>query len=120
MKNVAHCCMNRKYIDSLSSSCIPAPPKFQTTPSDRTVLKGTNAVFTCTATGDPNPTITWTYEGGQLPTNSQEDTSTGTLTITSVTNDDKNEGMYTCTATNPLKSINATAKLTVQGKKIVL
>ena len=92
------------------------PPSFQTTPTDQTVLKGTNAVFTCKATGEPKPTITWTYEGGQLPTNSQEDTSTGTLTIISVTNDDKNEGTFTCTATNSLESINATAKLTVEGR----
>ena len=96
------------------------PPSFQTTPTDQTVLKGTSAILTCAATGEPKPTITWTYEGGQLPTNSQEDTRTGTLTIISVTNDNKNEGTFTCTATNLVGSISSTARLTIEGEWDIL
>ena len=92
------------------------PPSFQTTPTDQTVLKGTSAILTCAATGEPKPTITWTYEGGQLPSNSQEDISKGTLTLISVTNDNKNEGEFTCTAINFVRRISSTARLTVEGE----
>ena len=64
---------------------------------------GQAATMYCTASGQPPPTITWLHNG--LPvTDSVLITSTSnfnsTITVLSVNTDD--EGMYQCSATNSL------------------
>ena len=57
---------------------------------------GQDILLPCVATGIPDPTITWTKDGGSLEHNMIP--SSAGLHIYSVSNDD--DGQYTCTAVN--------------------
>ena len=70
--------------------------------------------ITCTASGDPEPNVTWTKNGTYIVQNN-------TLTIDNVTL--KDEGQYGCTAENRAGKINATVRIDVMGmrkKKLIL
>lgn len=62
--------------------------------------------MTCLATGDPLPSITWTYDGRVLPS------PQGVLTFISVLRGDT--GTYTCTAANTAGTVSAHTYLDVQ------
>jgi len=84
-------------------------------PMDTSGMVGGTAVFTCTATGIPLPTITWMdQDGNMVDTASSVDIDDGTarqstLTLSNLQDDDFDN--YTCTATNVFGSDNETALL---------
>ena len=84
------------------------------------------ASFTCQATGEPVPTISW-YFNGVLLINGMEHmismmllnitTNSSTLTIMNVQSSDV--GTYTCNATNVLSSNTSSGVLTVNGELLL-
>ena len=86
--------------------CI-VPPVITVPPEDTAVEEGSEATFTCFATGTPRPRIQWLFNGEVIEEGSR-------LTVASV--DDTNSGTYTCEATNVAGVASATATLAVFGK----
>lgn len=83
------------------------PPIFKSRPADQTVEDGEEASFHCSATGNPNPKITWLKDGKTLITGN-------TLSFVAFKN---LSGKYWCSANNGLGlAINTSAHLTVQSK----
>ena len=90
---------------------------------DETQDEGDTAFFTCQATGEPVPTISWYFNGtlladGSTHTISETSVNTttinSTLTIMSVESSDV--GTYTCNATNVVSSDTSSGVLTVNGE----
>ena len=85
---------------------------------DLTVNQSSPASFSCTAQGNPVPTISWTGPSDNFTT---EDTPGANFTVLSVLTIDsavraRHEGLYTCSASNGVgPSPNSSATLTVQG-----
>ena len=75
--------------------------------------EGQNVTIACTATGQPQPSITWSKAFGNLPKDKTEVLS-GNLTIYNVTKKDR--GTYICKAKNLLKSATDGAQLTVVSR----
>ena len=89
---------------------------------DQTQNEGDTASFTCQATGEPVPTISWYFNGVLLVNgiehmisvmSSNTTTINSTLTIMNVQSSDV--GTYTCNATNVLSTDNSSGVLTVNG-----
>ena len=78
-----------------------------------TVTQGTNVTLNCTATGYPQPAVTWTYNGGPVLTRHGQSEERLTLTVVQKSDD---EGNYTCSAKNFAGETHETVKLTVYGK----
>ena len=87
--------------------------------------EGDTAFFTCQATGEPVPTISWYFNGALLvdgathtisETSVNTTTINSTLTIMSVQSSDV--GTYTCNATNVVSSDTSSGVLTVNGESI--
>ena len=83
-----------------------------------TVNQSSQATFSCTAQGNPVPTISWTGPSANFTT---EVTPGANFTVLSVLTIDSavrvvHEGPYTCSASNGVgPSPNSSAALTVQG-----
>ena len=94
---------------------------------DQTQNEGDTASFTCQATGEPVPTISW-YFNGVLLVNGMEHmismmslnttTNSSTLTIMNVQSSDV--GTYTCNATNVLSTDTSSGVLTVNGESVCI
>ena len=91
---------------------------------DRTITEEETVSFTCQATGEPLPNVSWFFNG--VPVNNETNmdkyyitqssiniTITTTLTIMSV--DSSDAGTYTCNATNVVSSDISSGILTVNG-----
>ena len=96
---------------------------------DQTQNEGGNVSFTCQATGEPVPTISWYFNGTPVNvTNTMKYTTSmmslntttisNTLTIMSVQSSDV--GTYTCNATNVISSDTSSGILTVNGEFLTL
>ena len=95
---------------------------------DETQNEGDNSTFSCEATGEPVPTISWYFNGAPVnETNtmkytilmsSNATTNSSTLTIMNVQSSDV--GTYTCNATNVLSSDTSSGVLTVNGELLIL
>ena len=83
--------------------------------------------FTCQATGEPAPDISWYFNGVMInvadtnkymimSTSINTTTTENTLTVYNVTSSDV--GTYVCIATNELGSDRSVGVLTVNGKKM--
>ena len=93
---------------------------------DQVQDEGTTASFTCEATGEPVPTISWYFNGAPVNNDTNVDkydisetsvnttTINSTLTIMSVESSDV--GTYTCNATNVVSSDTSSGVLTVNGE----
>ena len=92
---------------------------------DQTQNEGDTASFTCQATGEPVPTISWYFSDAPVDaTNTMKytismmsvntTTISSTLTIMSVESSDV--GTYTCNATNVVSSDTSSGVLTVNGE----
>ena len=94
---------------------------------DQTENERNAASFTCEATGEPVPTISWYFNGALLTdgathtiseTSVNTTTINSTLTIMSVQSSDV--GTYTCNATNVVSSDTSSGVLTVNGELKIL
>ena len=96
----------------------PAQPFIRGPPMDLTVNQSRQATFSCTAQGNPVPTISWTGPSANVTT---EVTPGANFTVLSVLTIDSavravHEGLYTCSASNGVgPSPSSSAALTVQG-----
>ena len=104
----------------LCSLCSPVgPPDITVPPQSVAVGNGSNAEFTCTATGLGNLRFTWTTNApvGALPSSAEINTAamttTSTLSLTGV--DTSYRGDYVCTVSNKRGSDTAQATLSVIG-----
>uniref|UniRef100_A0A452IFZ4 Uncharacterized protein n=1 Tax=Gopherus agassizii TaxID=38772 RepID=A0A452IFZ4_9SAUR len=93
----------------------PARPSFVIHPQNTEVLVGESVTLECSATGHPQPRITWTKsDRTPLPNDPRITiTSSGGLYIQNVNQEDSGE--YTCFATNSIDNIHATAYIIVQA-----
>ena len=94
-------------------------PEFSEHPQNRTVLEGLNVAFSCNASGNPTPNLSWTKNGSPINTtaNASISLSAGNkqLNITNVNRVDSGE--YRCVADNSVGAVNSSAAfLTVQCK----
>ena len=90
---------------------------------DQVQDEGGTVSFTCEATGEPVPTISWYFNSALLDngakhtiseTSVNTTTISSTLTIMSVESSDV--GTYTCNATNVISSDTSSGVLTVNGE----
>uniref|UniRef100_G3WUC2 Peroxidasin n=1 Tax=Sarcophilus harrisii TaxID=9305 RepID=G3WUC2_SARHA len=93
----------------------PARPSFVIQPQNTEVLVGESVTLECSATGHPQPRITWTKgDRTPLPTDPRVNiTPSGGLYIEKVIQEDSGE--YICFAANNIDSIHATAHIIVQA-----
>ena len=80
-------------------------------PESLLATPNSNVSFQCNATGIPDPVITWTKEGGDLP--KRHSIVHGVLNLVRLISFD--DGRYICTATNAAGATGASVKLTVEG-----
>ena len=101
------------------SLCSPVgPPTITAPPQSVAVESGSNAEFTCTATGLGTLTFVWTTPVGTLPSSVENNntaamTATSTLRLTSVNTSYR--GDYVCTVSNERGMATAQATLSVIG-----
>ena len=91
-------------------------PQFLATPQDKTVQGGSNVKLKCSATGTPQPDISWQKDSGSDFPAARErrmhvDPDTDTYVIMNVKAEDM--GVYTCTATNLAGSITTNISINV-------
>ncbi|XP_055385446.1 twitchin isoform X34 [Condylostylus longicornis] len=91
-------------------------PEFTKQLQDVTILDGEQLLLSCIVKGDPEPQITWHKNGKAISSSEVVDlkykNGIATLTIHEVFPED--EGVYTCTATNSMGSIETKSKLTIK------
>ena len=94
---------------------------------DQFTIERSSAVFECDALADPDHTISWTFSNisGEATAVSNDSskyfivtnrstTRFGELKVMNVVYEDR--GVYTCTATNSIGNVTASANLTVHGE----
>ncbi|KAK6307082.1 hypothetical protein J4Q44_G00222300 [Coregonus suidteri] len=93
----------------------PSRPSFVIHPQNTEVLVGESITLECSATGQPQPRVSWTKgDRTPLPTDARINTTpSGGLFIQNVVQADG--GQYTCFASNNLDTIHATAHIIVQA-----
>ena len=84
-------------------------PAVAISPMRQTILGKHSAVFQCSVSGNPKPTVMWLRKGSTSLSSRD-----GRLEVRDATLDDS--GKYTCVGRNVLGTANKTAILTVQGK----
>jgi hypothetical protein len=87
----------------------PSAPRWVQTPSELTVLIGGVATFAATASGVPEPTYQWSFNGKPI-----SGATTATLTLNSVTT--VQSGQYSVSASNASGTIYHSVPLTVLGR----
>lgn len=100
---------------------ILAPPQITEKPQNITAIEGIRVTFSCNASGDPEPTVSWTKDGSILSPVNDVRISFGaeskSLTIMNISRRDS--GQYRCVASNSLGNVSsAAATLDVQCKEI--
>jgi len=98
-------------------------PEITTHPQGVTPKEGNNVTVSCSAIGNPSPSITWTKNGSIISTAADSRITFGadnkTLTITNVSRADS--GQYKCVASNGLgKATSSAATMDVQCMFIVV
>ena len=88
-------------------------PAVVVSPEMLTVNEGGSASFWCSASGNPEPTVTWSKLGSQSEI-IQSAVSGGRLELKKVTGNDS--GVYQCSATNILGDSRKVVRLTVNCK----
>ena len=74
-------------------------PRFTTKPPAKVVTgPGDTLTLNCSATGDPQPVISWKRQGAQLPVGRSHQQVNGALVIRDIRNEDA--GIYICVAKN--------------------
>ncbi|XP_053852990.1 protein turtle homolog B isoform X2 [Vidua macroura] len=98
---------------------VNAPPTFTETPPQYVEAKeGSSVTLTCMAFGNPKPIVTWLREGDLLGANGKYQVSDGSLTVLSVSREDR--GAYTCRAYSIQGEAVHTTRLLVQGPPFIV
>jgi glycogen operon protein len=98
------CAVGNQAIAVLEAAPASTPPQFTTQPSSQTVAIGTPAVFHAEASGSPDPTYQWYFNGTTLNSGNGVSGTTGsTLVVSSATA--ANAGNYYCVASNSAGSL---------------
>ncbi|KAJ7383085.1 Roundabout 4 [Desmophyllum pertusum] len=110
----SYVCHAKNYLgeaSAVTSLVVLSVPKFNTKPPE-TVNKvpGDELSLSCSATGDPPPTISWKRANGAWEEKRME-VHGGSLKISSLTESDS--GIYICEATVPYYTIEAMTELVV-------
>ena len=94
-------------------------PRFTSKPPPKIVSMFSSAVsLNCSATGDPQPIISWRKHGGQLPVGRSQQIN-GALVITNLHQSDG--GNFICTATSAgVFNVEAVTTLEIQGRVVTL
>ncbi|KAG7476355.1 hypothetical protein MATL_G00082010 [Megalops atlanticus] len=94
---------------------VSAPPVFtKTPPSILEALQGDSLALTCSAHGNPPPTVTWRKDGTAV----QQQVLNGTLTLMSVTRE--TAGRYKCHVSNSEGNLTHVTQLRVRGPPSIL
>ena len=94
-----------------------APPTITPGSTSVVVTEGEVATLTCTATGDPIPDQTWSRNGTQLtPGGRYQISSDGRVLTVQQVNEEQDEGVFTCHASNDAGSDSADIAVSVQGE----
>uniref|UniRef100_A0A8C9W920 Roundabout, axon guidance receptor, homolog 3 (Drosophila) n=1 Tax=Scleropages formosus TaxID=113540 RepID=A0A8C9W920_SCLFO len=86
-------------------------PVFVRRPVNQVVLADDTVDFSCEVHGDPNPTVRWKREEGELPRGRSEIRNDNSLRLSQVRAED--EGTYTCVSENSVGKAEASATLQV-------
>ena len=111
--------LNYYYSSIYSHSAAGTSPTIQVPPQTITVGVGQEATLSCSASGDPIPSIQWFFNGvDELVTNADltvtSMSGSSTLTIHSVQM--SNAGLYECRAVNSAGSDSGVANIMVTSK----
>ena len=94
------------------SHCV-VPPQVDPINTQKAAV-GRSAMLQCISSGDAPISFHWSFSGSRLADDARTiGANTGTLIINDLTEDDN--GMYTCTATNPYGNDSASGSLIVIG-----
>ena len=93
-------------------------PRFTVSPPSQLELgKNRNITVPCQVTGDPNPTVAWMKENGELPAGRSKVSVDGTLQIWNLLEGDS--GRYTCLASSAeVFKASSAMILAVKGKTL--
>uniref|UniRef100_A0A672RSQ5 Immunoglobulin superfamily member 9B n=1 Tax=Sinocyclocheilus grahami TaxID=75366 RepID=A0A672RSQ5_SINGR len=98
---------------------VNAPPTFTDTPPQYVEAKeGGRITLSCTAFGNPKPSVSWLREGDPVQDSSKYKVSDGSLTIVSISREDR--GAYTCRAYSEQGEAIHTTRLLVQGPPFIV
>ena len=91
-------------------------PQISVSPRNKSVSEGHPANFSCKATGVPEPTLSWRFNDGDLPSGVYQISLTegSFLELPNVTKE--MEGIYKCTAENKASATTSSVYLHVFGK----
>ena len=92
-------------------------PAVVVSPATLTVNEGGTASFQCSASGNPEPAVTWNKRNSQSQI-AQSAVSHGKLELKKVTG--KDSGVYQCSATNILGKSQEAVRLTVNGEFLII
>ena len=92
-------------------------PAVVVSPVTLTVNEGGTASYQCSASGNPQPTVTWSKLSSQSKI-TQSAVSRGKLELKKVTGSDS--GVYQCSVTNILGTSQEVVRLAVNGKFLVI
>ena len=121
------------YIHVLTKWLLPVfclvAPTISSEVLDQAQNNGDTATFTCQATGEPVPTISWYFNGAPVDEANtvkyiismmslSTTTISNTLTIMNVESSDV--GTYTCNATNAVSSDTSSGLLTINGERLLM
>lgn len=102
---------------SLSRRSRGSAPDFIIKPRSRSVLEGSNARFTCTVNGDPEPSLAWFFDGEVFAPDERRELKVrngiATVVITNACAEDI--GDYKVVASNELGEISHIATLKIDG-----